>query len=170
MRWPFSRRVTAARIESGPDEPLERVAPPRPSEHALLLTELGAEPAGWAAEVLGILLHDIGAGHTFEPVAAVDAWLEDPVTFCLVYTAPFSRPGDRLTGIRCRRGDLDPHLPLYRGDDVAGLEMPDDPGEYAATITESIGEPLGRMHDLLRVDDRGIGWWGTLDDTLPSRP
>lgn len=150
------------------------------SQHERLLSEVGSpDSAVWSARALRTVLEGVRDHAGIENIAITDAWIEDDDTFCLVYTPPW---GPGLAGTRRRRGDRDPVEQLAQSssgnnasetlgdpDDQDTCETPADPTDYGATVLDDISQPLGRMHDLLRYDHRGIGWWGTLADTLPER-
>ena len=98
-----------------------------------------------------------------EPVRLIDADLEvdsDGVPVLLaIYEHAFwpERTGMRrrldMTPVSASPGEQD--LAEWLACDIAWLEM---------------GEPLGRLHDLLVEDDNGVRWWGNGYQDLTQHP
>lgn len=156
------------------DQPPPDWVPSIESDHRRLLEELPTEPSTWAVEALRSCLHAVENGLEIEQVAVVDAWPDGEDAFCVVYLPPFS--DGELVGLRRERQDsvraseerMDAPL-TERGviGVYAGLDDPDSFGNCVANWDMS--DPLGAVHELLRFDAAGLGWWGTLHADLPRR-
>jgi hypothetical protein len=123
----------------------------------------------WSARALRAILQGVQDHAVIENIAITDAWTEDENTFCVIYTPPW---GPDLAGMRRQRGDLDPVvqlLPLASAAADPALKSADEPDDYGLTVLDDISQPLGGMYERLRYDSHGVGWWGTLVETLPKR-
>lgn len=159
-------RIDGGRDHDGPGD----FQPDVESNHERLLAELveRADQA-WSARALRTILEGVRDHRGIEHIAITDAWTEDGDAFCLIYTPPW---GPTLAGIRRQRGDLDPVAQLVgKGNHTdAEFRTPADPEGYGLMVLDDISQPLGRVSERLRHDRHGVGWWGTLSETLPERP
>jgi hypothetical protein len=185
---------------SGPPAPLILVGgSPQPGRrrftdrHAALLHGLELrERAEWSATALWACLEHLRVSTVTQAarVAVVDAWLDGPDAFCVLYHPPFD--DGRVVGLRrCRQEALDARE--WRLGDMTtwGYDMngdvgsgawavdgllaldPDwvDPVAFGWNVADfDIGEPLGFVATILRYDRGDIGWWGSLGVALPSPP
>lgn len=103
-------------------------------------------------------------------VAVLDAWVDGPDAFCVVYQPPYQ---DGEVGIRRSADDAATPTQQYRpgdltdGYDLGDSEVP-DPVAFGWNVADfDIGEPgTGPLrHD----EDSGTSWWGSLGDALPMR-
>jgi hypothetical protein len=121
-----------------------------------------AKPHDWAFAALNaclrILAHDDAAlGQRL--VEVQDAWLEDGIAICVVYTHIWFPEG--VLGLR-RTFEQDPE---------SEEEDLDDPDRFGSDVAlYDIQEPLGDVAARLRPDDSGVRWWGDLATQLPRKP
>ncbi len=109
-------------------------------------------------------------------VAVEDAWVDGEDAFCVVYRPP--RDAGRVVGVRRERNDaIDPGE--WRLGDMTtwGYDLGPtatgqvDPMPFGWNVADfDIGEPLGYVATILRADDTGVEWWGTVGSELPRRP
>ncbi len=97
-------------------------------------------------------------------VVLVDTWVEREAPgkeyLCVVYDHPWwpERTGLRHV-IEPPPANLSPHdLKDYLQDEVTAI------------VDDSVGEPLGRFHDLLVPDGNGVHWWGDGYPGLDEHP
>jgi hypothetical protein len=146
--------------------------------HAALLgdPQLRERPE-WSATALWACLEHLRVSAVTQAarVAVVDAWLDGPDAFCVLYHPPFDDA--RVVGLRrCRQEALEARE--WRLGDMTtwGYDMssaPDwvDPVAFGWNVADfDIGEPLGFIATILRYDRADIGWWGSLGVALPSPP
>lgn len=148
-----------------------------PSRHSQLLNQLALQDKeSWPVQVLKRLLECVRdeCDALIYAIGVVDCWIEDASAFCVVYTSPLDTD---LVGLRRVRGDQRPNPQEFGapepfpGFDVAAfLRTPDAPGLFAMQVADDIGDSLGVFRSHLRFDDDGLGWWGTLNASLPRRP
>lgn len=151
-------------------------APRRFTEaHAYLLRTLSPGPgAAWSTTALWSCLDHLRVS-TVTLAAAVsieEAWTDGPEAFCVVYHPPMDE--QRMVGLRRQRRDATEPGEWRIGDLTTwGYELGADvdPLVFGWNVADfDVGEPLGYVVNLLRTDDTGIQWWGTLDEQLPQRP
>jgi hypothetical protein len=54
---------------------------------------------------------------------------------------------------------------------VGVYEGLDDPASFGNCVANwDMSDPLGAVFDLLRRDENGLGWWGSLPTESPTRP
>jgi hypothetical protein len=100
-------------------------------------------------------------------------WHDGPDAFIVVYKPPLDQ--GRTVGLRRIRSDTrPPNSPWHLGDMSPSPYIDDyrnpDPVAFGKTVADfDIGEPLGAIVDILRTDDDGVGWWGTLGSDLPRQ-
>jgi hypothetical protein len=145
---------------------------------------------GWSATALSACLAHVAVSTVTEAarVSILDAWLDGPDSFCVLYRAPFDE--SRVVGLRrCRQEALETRI--WRLGDMTtwGYDMgpdrqaashrpPDgaandyvDPVAFGWNVADfDLGEPLGFVATILRYDRADIGWWGSLGPTLPYPP
>lgn len=172
----------AMSVPAAPVVLIGAAAPPGPRQftdrHAALLgdPELRDSPH-WSATALLACLEHLRVSSVTEAarVAVVDAWLDGPDAFCVVYRPPFD--GERVVGLRrCRQEAVDTQE--WRLGDMTtwGYDMSPradwvDPVAFGWNVADfDIGEPLGFVATILRNDCGDIGWWGSLGVALPRRP
>ncbi|WP_459960517.1 hypothetical protein [Nocardia sp. IFM 10818] len=90
-------------------------------------------------------------------IAVEDAWVEDEWTFVVVYRSPY------FAGLLALRSSTyNPRDNMFSSMYSPRLTAEPDPTSYGRDVADfDIGEPLGTARDSLRVDDRGIHWWGS---------
>jgi hypothetical protein len=159
--------------------------------HAALLRDPRLyECPDWSATALWACLEHLRVSTVTEAarVAVVDAWLDGPDAFCVLYRPPFD--GGRVVGLRrCRQeavetrewrlGDMttwgyDMTRDITRAG-TGGYSGHDphwvDPVAFGWNVADfDLGEPLGFVATILRFDRGDIGWWGSLGVTLPGPP
>jgi hypothetical protein len=151
-----------------PDEPRRFT-----QQHARLLSQLPSEAgADWSRTALIACLEQLRTSNITEAgqVAVLDAWVDGPDAFCVVYQTPYAN-GE--VGIRRSVDDASSNNRKYRpgemtdGYDMGSAEIP-DPVAFGWNVADfDIGEP-GTA--LLRYDeDSGTSWWGSLGEALPTR-
>ena len=170
--WPG--RTVAVRAPAGQPLPAPE-ARQLTQRHAQLLTELRAETAAeWSATALIACLEHLEtstiteAGH----VAVLDAWVDGPDAFCVVYQPPYET---RTVGLRRTLADgasaTDQQARLGRmteAYDMGNGEIP-DPIAFGWNVADfDIGEP-GTHRSSRSEDPSGVTWWGSLGDALPTR-
>jgi hypothetical protein len=196
--------VRPRRANSVPSAPLTLVgASPQPGRrrftdrHAALLRDPELlERAEWSATALWACLEHLRFSTVTQAAraAVVDAWLDGPDAFCVLYRPPFDEA--RVVGLcRCRQealearewrlGDMtawgyDMTSDMTSDDGTRGLPGDDllafdadwvDPVAFGWNVADfDIGEPLGFVATILRYDRGDIGWWGSLGVALPSPP
>jgi hypothetical protein len=170
--WPG--RTVAVAAPAG--QPLPGPGPRQFTErHAQLLTELRdeADPQ-WSATALIACLEHLRtstiteAGH----VAVLDAWVDGPDAFCVVYQPPYET---RSVGLRRTAADGAPTTDqqfrisqMTEAYDMGNDEVP-DPIAFGWNVADfDIGEP--ETHGPSRYEDQSkVIWWGSLGDALPTR-
>jgi hypothetical protein len=143
--------------------------------HAYLLRTLkpGAG-ATWSATALWACLEHLRVSTVTHAarVSVEEAWTDGPDALCVVYRPPFDE--QRVVGVRRQRRDATEPGEWRIGDMTTwGYELGADADATAFgwnVADFDIGEPLGYVATILRTDDVGIQWWGTLGAQLPQRP
>jgi hypothetical protein len=154
------------------------------ARHEELLRELaGARGRGWSALALLACLEHLQVSTVTEAarVSVVDAWVDGPDAFCVVYHPPFDE--GRVVGLRRIRSEAVETHTWRLGDmttwgypvDLSGpADEPEhliDPVAFGWNVADfDIGEPLGFVVTILRYDRGDVGWWGTLEAELPEPP
>ncbi|MEO9138708.1 MAG: hypothetical protein ABI345_06530 [Jatrophihabitans sp.] len=177
-RWPVQTRTTLGLFptllsRTGPDAP--RVISAR---HLELVDYYASVPA-WSARALHACLSHLRTSSVTEAarVRVIDAWPESVDALCVVYRPPHDE--DRVVGLRRRRRDALEPGDWRIGDITAwGYDLGRDPDGapvdaqcFGWNMADfDVGEPLGYVTTVLRYDHADIGWWGDLDDTLPTSP
>ena len=169
--WPGRRTFG---VPSPPGEPLPPDRPRRFTEqHARLLSQLQSEArADWSRTALFACLEHLRTSSVTQAgqVAVLDAWVDGPDAFCVVYQPPYQ---DGEVGIRRSADDAATSTQGYRpgdltdGYDLGSAEIP-DPVAFGWNVADfDIGEPgTGPLrHD----ENSGSSWWGSLGDALPMR-
>jgi hypothetical protein len=144
-------------------------------QHACLLSELQSEArADWSRTALIACLEHLRTSRFAEAgqVAVLDAWVDGPDAFCVVYQSPY-QAGD--VGIRRTADDAaSPRNQKYRPRertrycDMGSAEIP-DPVAFGWTVADlDIGDP-GTEGPLRHDKESGTTWWGSLGDALPTR-
>ena len=136
------------------------------------------EDGTWAAAALDACLRRLEVSTITEALHVVvdGAWVDGPDSFCIVYRPPFDP--ERVVGLRRHRGDAKNAVSAaYALGNLAPadyyIEDPEHPTPVAFGDTVAdfdIGEPLGNVVSILRLDEHGIGWWGSLESQLPTPP
>lgn len=173
----------------GTSEPQRRQFTAR---HAELLDDPRlSESREWSAIALWSCLEHLRVSSVTEAgrVAVVDAWLDGPDAFCVLYRPPFAEAA--VVGLRrCREQALE--VREWRLGDITtwgydmsagGAGVPGDPGSgrgaagfvdpvaFGWNVADfDIGEPLGFVATILRYGPGDIGWWGSLGVELPGPP
>lgn len=171
--WPGKKTIG---VLGPPGEPLPLDGPRRFTEqHARLLSQLQSEArADWSRTALIACLEQLRISTFAEAgqVAVMDAWVDGPDAFCVVYQSPYE-VGE--VGIRRNAGDtVSSRRPRYRPGamteyhDMGSAHTP-DPVAFGWNVADlDIGDP-GTDGPLRHDEDSGITWWGSLGDTLPTR-
>jgi hypothetical protein len=139
-----------------------------------LLAALHPDASDWSERALHACLQRVMTGTVgrVSEVVVEDAWLDGPDAFCVIYRPP---DGDRSVGLRRHRDDARDAVAWQPGDlvlryDVGPGDVP-EPAPFAWNVAEGdLANPLGHLADALRIDLKGVGWWGTLRRDLPRRP
>lgn len=140
-----------------------------------------ASEKSWSGRALWACLEELRHSTITEAadVRVEQARTDGPDAFCIIYTPPYQP--HRCVGLRRHAADedviieygLSSTLYLQHVKATRTEPLPDDlPNPIAfgvAVAAFDIGEPLGATAMLLRTDDRGVGWWGTLEADLPER-
>jgi hypothetical protein len=142
------------------------------------------EGRDWAAIALWSCLEHLRVSGVTEAgrVAVVDAWLDGPDAFCVLYRPPFAEAW--VVGLRrCRQEVLETRE--WRLGDMTtwGYDMGSnakssggagdfvDPVAFGWNVADfDIGEPLGFVATILRYGRGDIGWWGSLGVEPPEPP
>jgi hypothetical protein len=129
----------------------------------------------WSSSALRSCLDHLGTSRVTEAqlVAVERSWTDGPDAFCVVYRPPYD--GQRRVGLRRSRSDCAEASSYRLGDFVSGRDLGDpldpDPVAFGRDVADfDLGEPMGAVVNILRIDSDGIGWWGTLDEQLPTDP
>ena len=157
------------------DEPTPLELPRQLTEqHARLLSRLQATAsADWSRTALIACLEQLRTSNVTEAgqVAVLDAWVDGPDAFCVVYQSPYE---DGEVGIRRTVDDASPRNQKNRpGEmtesyDMGSAEIP-DPVAFGWNVADfDIGDP-GTDGPLRHDEDSGTSWWGSLGDALPLR-
>jgi hypothetical protein len=127
----------------------------------------------WSALALRSCLEHLAVSTVTEGrlVSVEWSWTDGPDAFCVVYRPPFD--SQRRVGLRRYRLDAIESGKYELGDMVpsydVGSPLDPDPVWFGRAVADfDIGEPMGNLINVLRVDDEGVGWWGSLGDVLPS--
>ena len=134
----------------------------------------------WSGEALWACLEELRHSTITEAaeVRIEQAWIDGSEAFCIIYTPPYQP--EELVGLRRHAAadviidyGLGSTLYLQRveatGTDSLSGGVPNPIAFGVAVAAFDIGEPLGAMAELLRTDDQGVGWWGSLEADLPGR-
>ena len=112
-----------------------------------------------------------------DSVRVVHSWTDGPDAICLLYRPPPDHDAleiPAVVGLRRRWHDAVQPGEWRLGNLMAwGYDVgPDvDPVAFGHNVADfDLGEPLGMISRALRIDSDGVGWWGSLADTLPARP
>jgi hypothetical protein len=142
--------------------------------HAQLLTELRAEVSEeWSASALVACLEHLRTSSITEGghVAVLDAWVDGPDAFCIVYQPPYET---RSVGLRRTAADRASATDqqsrpsqMTEAYDMGNGASP-DPIAFGWNVADfDIGEP--GTHGSSRYEDQsGVAWWGSLGDTPPT--
>ena len=142
--------------------------------HQRLLSELTTPPdPPWSVRALYGCLEHLRTSTLTEAwtVAVEDAWPDSNDAFCVVYSSPYAGPSS--VGLRRARQDVaaDLQATSYQLGAFTDPEMYDmgndpqnpDPVAFGQTVADfDIGEPIGNVLPMLRRDNTGTGWWGSL--------
>jgi hypothetical protein len=175
-RWAWRLSPKTIAVLGPPGEPLPLSRPRRFTEqHARLLSQLQSEArADWSRTALIACLEQLRTSSFAEAdqVAVMDAWLDGPDAFCVVYQSPY-QAGE--VGIRRTVDDAaSPRNQKYRPRDrtkyydMGSAETP-DPVAFGWNVADlDIGDP-GTEGPLRHDKESGTTWWGSLGDALPTR-
>ena len=171
--WPGKKTFA---VLGPPDEPLPPDGPRRFTEqHARLLSQLQSEArADWSRTALVACLEQLRTSNVTEAgqVAVLDAWVDGPDAFCVVYQSPYEAGefGIRRTVDDAASSRNQKHRPgeMTEYYDMGNAEIP-DPVAFGWNVADlDIGDP-GTDGPLRHDEDSGTSWWGSLGDALPTR-
>jgi hypothetical protein len=136
------------------------------------------EEVTWAEAALDACLRHLEVSTITEArhVMVEVAWIDSPDSFCIIYRPPYDP--ERRVGLRRHRADAKKaaNAPYRLGDLAPADYYIEDPAHptpaaFGDTVADfDLGEPLGNVMRILRLDQDGIGWWGSLASQLPTRP
>ena len=171
--WPGRKTFV---VLGPPGEPSPSGGPRRFTEqHARLLPQLQSEArTEWSRAALIACLEQLQTSNVTEAgqVAVLDAWVDGPDAFCVVYQTPYETGG---VGIRRTVDDAassrnQKYRPgqMTEGYDMGNAKIP-DPVAFGWNVADfDIGDP-GTDGPLRHDEDSGTSWWGSLGDALPTR-
>jgi hypothetical protein len=134
-----------------------------------------SDSAAWSDIALRACLDRLAVSTVTEArhITVERAWVDGKDAFCVVYRPPFD--SNRTVGLRRQRSDADIPDGEWKLGNMSPLPYIEDPGNpeavtFGETVADfDIGEPMGNTVDILRADDDGVGWWGTLGQELPKQ-
>jgi hypothetical protein len=105
-------------------------------------------------------------------VAVLDAWVDGPDAFCVVYQSPYEagQVGIRRTADDAASARHQRYRPgaMTEYHDMGNADTP-DPVAFGQNVADlDIGDP-GTDGPLRHDEDSGTAWWGSLGDALPRR-
>jgi hypothetical protein len=170
--WPGKKTLA---VLGPPGESLPADGPRRFTEqHVRLLSQLQSEArADWSGTALNACLEQLRTSNVTEAgqVAVLDAWVDGPYAFCVVYQSPYEagKIGIRRTvdAAASPRSQKSRPGEMTKGYDMGSAKIP-DPVAFGWNVADfEIGEPGTGL--LRRDEDSGTSWWGSLGDALPMR-